>query len=212
MPSAAIDGGGIQLLDRVRKSSRGVFGNIHDRNAAIDGMGDGLFCPAHQVVHGPVFDVLPDHARAQKGCSIDDDARFVGNVQDRIDILNRGPGSAIRTNFQTALRNFGCKRQTIVVGARASTGQPDVEHLDSKIFHEVHDLDLVVNGRIGNSWRLQTVTQRFIVEQNPPLREGTRFADQIPVINQLLSIQHSVPPYPSFHYLPFAKAYGLSST
>src|SRR5207302_10113694 len=85
----------VQALDRFGKSPRRVFSDIHDRKTAVPGVSDRIFCPSQKVIHRPVFDVLPDHARAEECRGIDRDAGLFGDLQYRIDVLNRSSGRTI---------------------------------------------------------------------------------------------------------------------
>ena len=104
------------------------------------------------------------------------------------------------------LRAISSRAERVRVGTRSRARQTDVQHLDAEILHEVEEVDLVFDGRIGNGRRLETVAQGFIVQQNRFFGQRFGLADLIPVINQLLPVRMDA------SYLFFATAYGLSST
>ena len=150
MTGTAIDGRRIEPLDGFRKGSSRIFRYVHDGNAAADAVSHRFFRSPHQVVHCPVLDVLADHARAQECGGVNDDSGFFRNVDDGIDILDRGTSRTIRTDLHAAASDLGSQSESVVVSARTSAGKADIEHLNAKILHQVHEVDLVVYGRIGN--------------------------------------------------------------
>ena len=93
------------------------------------------------------------------------------------------------------------------------------EVLDAR--RQPYEFVFVFDGRIRNRGGLEAVTQRLVIEQNLFVGQGIGFTNQIPVVNQF--VMHKAPPSAAAgnprrlldaprYLLPFARAYGLSST
>ena len=67
---------------------------------------------------------------------------------------------------------------------RPCAGQPEVGRDDSKIRHQVKQLALVLGGRVDRRRRLQTVTQRLVVQVYLD-RRPVDVAQAVPVVNQI---------------------------
>ena len=46
----------------------------------------------------------------------------------------------------------------------------DIQHVNTEVFHKVHQLNLVFDGGVGHRRRLKTVTERLIIEVNRLVR------------------------------------------
>jgi len=77
-------------------------------------MSHSFFCSPQQVIHGPILDVLTDHAGSQECGRINDHSGLVCNVDDGVDILNRG---AKQAQFGRIFRRL---REISVASARVS--------------------------------------------------------------------------------------------
>ena len=75
-------------------------------------------------------------------------------------------------------------RVSIEPGPDFSAGQPEVGRDDSKIRHQVKQLALVLGRRVNRRRRLQTVTQRLVVQVHLD-RRPVDVAQAVPVVNQI---------------------------
>ena len=63
----------------------------------------------------------------------------------------------------------------------ARTGQTDVGRVDPECVHVAQEIELVVERRRPDRWRLEPVAQRLVVEHHRHRRDGTI---AVPVVNQ----------------------------
>src|SRR5439155_23553586 len=106
---------------------------------------------------------LTDHTRTQKSRRRDRDARLFGYINDRINVRNRCTRGAVRTNLQFALRYLFREREHVTLRTWPGAGQPDIEHVDAEIFHQVEELDFCFDGWIARRWLLQTVALCHVI-------------------------------------------------
>ena len=64
--------------------------------------------------------------------------------------------------FQFVGDDFARQRRDVLDRARTSAGKSEVERVNAERLHQVQDFQLLINGRIADGRRLQTVAQRFI--------------------------------------------------
>jgi hypothetical protein len=66
-----------------------------------------------------------------------------------------------------------------------SLGQTDVGGMDAESIHQVEDLDLGVDRRVDDRWRLQAIAQSFVVELDRLGRPNQVARLAVPVVDQL---------------------------
>ena len=65
------------------------------------------------------------------------------------------------------------------------SGQAQVQHVDADPFHQVEDIDLLLNGRITHRGRLEAVAQRLVIQQHSARRHHGPGIDRVPVVNEI---------------------------
>ena len=69
---------------------------------------------------------------------------------------------AVGRDFHFVSNDFARQRGDVLDCARAGSRKAQVERVDAERLHQVKDFDLLLNGRIADRGRLQSVAQRFI--------------------------------------------------
>ena len=72
----------------------------------------------------------------------------------------------------------------------ACSRKSEVERVDAQRFHQMQDMKFFLDRGIPHGWRLQSVTQSLIVEENPP--GGTQRGGilLVPVVDELRSFHN----------------------
>ena len=167
-----------------RIAACGVLGDIHDLQTLGHGELYRMFRGAQQEVVGPIFGVASDRARPDESSRLDGNAGALDEFRNRPDVVFVGARGAIRLDLQPGTADLPRQRLAVRQRARAGPRQTDVQHIDADRFHQVEDLDLLVDGGIVDGGRLQSVAQRLVVKQNPARGlHGSRI-DLVPVVNQ----------------------------
>ena len=180
---AAANGGGVKTLDGVRVGANRVFRHVHGRKAVLDCELHGFFGGALEMIDGPVFDQPPDGARAQKCGSFNRHSHALGNFGDGANVgFDRSRG-AVRFDLHALGDDFAGEGFGVLDGARAGTGQSDVERIDAQRFHQVQDFDFFFDAGIVYARILQAVAKRFIVQQDARAGSDERCCSQVPVVN-----------------------------
>ena len=119
------------------------------------------------------------------------------DLGDGTNVVLMSAGRAVGLDLHLGAANLAGQRLAVGHGARASAGQPDVEHVDADGFHQMKDLDLLFDGRIAHRGRLQAVAQRFVIQQDAAGRDHRAGVDRVPVVNQFRNIGSHVIGTPS---------------
>ena len=127
----------VKHLQRLRSSAGRILGDIHDWQAVPHRVTDRLFGRGNDAVHCPILCILADRRGPDEGCGFDLDPKLIGNADDRLDIGDDGPGSAIRRDGQLLIPDLLRQRAHLVHHAGAGAGQADVGGHDAEIRHQV---------------------------------------------------------------------------
>lgn len=93
---------------------------------------------------------------------------FLGNVDDRIDILGKRPPGARRFDIHAVAGDLLDKAKNVFPGSCACRRKAYIRDIDAQILHVVEYFQLFIDGRRRNGWGLQAVTQCFVVELDLP--------------------------------------------
>ena len=93
------------------------------------------------------------------------------------------PRRAVRVDGHLLARDLAGEGQDVVVGVRPRRREPDRIRIHAEAFLMVQDLELVLDGRVGDRWGLQTIAERFVVEFAGPLGGGLSL---IPFVDQFV--------------------------
>src|SRR5271157_135554 len=110
-----------------------------------------------------------------------------------------GAGGAIGLDLHVRPANLARQGFAMRQGTRTGSGQPKVEHVDTKALHQMEDLDLLLNGRIADRRRLQPVAQRFVIQQDLARRYHRAGVDGVPVVNEISNFGSHFALTPVFH-------------
>src|SRR6266581_1772515 len=69
-------------------------------------------------------------------------------------------------------------------------GQAKVQRVDPQVFHQVQNLDLLLDGRVEHGGRLKPVAQRLIIEHGTPLELELRAVKAVPVVDEVVQGCH----------------------
>src|SRR2546422_1240896 len=186
-PRAARDGRTIQRLDRLGPGAGCVLRDVHDRQAVLHRVGDGLFGRGNDAVQRPILRVLPDRGGADERGGFDLDPDLVGNADDRLDIGDDGPGGAIGGDGELVVADLFGQRPHLIDDARTGARQADIGGHDAEGRHQVQQPLFDVERRIRDRRRLQAIAQRLVVQINPGARpiEAAVYARAVPVVDKL---------------------------
>ncbi len=199
---AVANRGAVEPLNGFGIAAGGVLGHVHDVEAEPDRILHGVFRGALQEVVGPVFGVAADGAGADEGRHLDGNAGGLHDLGDRTNVVLMRAGCAVGLDLQLGAADLARQRLAMRLRARARAGQADVEHVDADGFHQVKDLDLLLDGRIADRRRLQPVAQRFVIQQDAPSRDHRLGVDCVPVVNQLRNIRGHLLFHPTLSDVP----------
>ena len=173
----------VEAPQRLGMRSRRVLGDVEDRQAFLDRERHRLLGGADQEINGPVLDILANLAGADEGGDLDPEARALGDVDDRLDVGGERARRTIGANRQALADDFAGEPFDIGGHVRAGAGQADVGDVDAQPFHQMEDLQLLVDAGRADRRRLETVAQR-LVGHHHERRRTCRFAP-VPVVDQI---------------------------
>src|SRR5580704_3983343 len=162
---AAADRGGVEALDGVAIGANGVFGHVHRRKTVVDGVLYGFFRGAFEVIDRPILDEATDGAGAEEGCGFEGDAYSLRDLHDGADVGFHRARGTVRANLHAVGGDFARQGFGVRGGARAGSGQPNIEGIDAERFHQVQDFDFFFDAGIVDRGILQAIAQSFVVEK-----------------------------------------------
>src|SRR5207245_10313597 len=93
---AAVDRRAVQRLQGLGPRPGRVFGDVHDRQAVLDGVRHGFLGGLEDAVEGPVFGVLADRGGADERRGFDRDAHLFGDPDHVPEVRDHGPRRRVR--------------------------------------------------------------------------------------------------------------------
>jgi hypothetical protein len=130
--------------------ARRVFGDVHDAQALCDRERDRLDRLTHEKVLVPPFGVLADRRRADEQTGFDGNAGGLRHPRDRLDVANHRARRAIRFDPELRVGDLPGQRQYVGFRAGAGSRQSDVRRVDPELVHEMEQLALTFDLRIGD--------------------------------------------------------------
>ncbi len=88
-----------------------------------------------------------------------------------------------------AVGDLPAHAQHVVERALRAARQADVGHVDAELVHQVEELELGLDARVGDGRVLQAVAQRLVEERDALGDEPPLPADLVPVVDELGSGQ-----------------------
>ncbi len=151
---SAIDGRGVHALDGFRIAACGVFGDVHHVEPVRHRELHRMLSRSQQEVVGPVFGVAADGAGPDEGRRFDGNSGALHNLGDGPDIVLMGARRTVGLDVEARAADLSGQCLGVRHGARPGARQPDVEHVDADLFHQVEDLDFLFDGRVAHRGRL----------------------------------------------------------
>jgi hypothetical protein len=121
---------------------------------------------AQDVLQIPFFRILASGAAADKHAGLDGNAGQLHRLSNGLNVDHHGSRSAVGTDPHSLLLDFTAKTEDGLTLPLAGTRQADVGRFNAERFHEVQDLQLVIDRRIGNRWALQSIAQRLVIDHH----------------------------------------------
>jgi hypothetical protein len=163
----------------------GVLGDVRHRQARLHRDVDRLRAALGDEVHVPLLRVLANGARADERVDLDRQPRLLRKLDHRRDVADHRATGARDLDLHLAVDDLPAEAQHVLEGALGASRKADVRLVDAEVFHQVQDLQLVVDARILDRGVLQAVAER-LVEQRETLRNDPAFAiDLVPVEDEL---------------------------
>src|SRR5262249_4600702 len=121
--------------------------------------------------------------RADKRAGFDRDTGALRDLNDRDNVVLMGARGAVWSNLQFVVRDLA--GQSFNSGGVCATGsrQSDISRVDAECFHQVKQLEFLFDWRLRDRRRLQTITQRFVVDPDVPVGSNERWFNRIPIVN-----------------------------
>ena len=178
-----LDAGGGPALPRDGERVAGVVRRL------VDLEGVELAVCRRRVEHRRPLDLLlgelPDGRRAYEGTRLNRNADSLRDFDDRPDVILVGPCRAVRGNLQLLIDDLAGQTLDRFLYMRPCAGKTDIGRIDTDIGHEVKDLHLLLECRIGHRWRLKPVAECLVIELDLPFGVTPRgFAGGVPVVDQ----------------------------
>jgi hypothetical protein len=156
-----------------------------ERNRVLDGLFRGL----QQEVVCPAFGVAANGARSEKRRDLDGQSGFLHDLGNRANIVFMRARGAVGANLHLVRDDLARQRGHVLDRARARSRQPKIERVNAERLHQMKDFDLLLDGRIANRGRLQSIAQRFIGQQHRPRRMERARIESVPVVDEFSCIQ-----------------------
>ena len=153
---------------RLRIPPRRFLAHVHHRQPLADAERDCVLGELQELIERPPFGVPPQGARPYEGAHLDRHAYALGNLRDRRDVGHDRPGGAVRPHVQPLIDDLPREPLNVAGDMRSGAREADVGRVDAEPIDQMQDPDLLVDRRRSHGWRLQSVAQRFIVEQHDP--------------------------------------------
>ncbi len=184
---AGPDGRRVQPAQGVRVRAGRVLGHVHHRHPLADGERDRVLGEPQQLIERPSLGVLTQRARADERAALDRDAGLLADLDDRIDVRLERPRRAVGGDREAGVGDLARQTGDVRRRPRSRAGQPDVRGVDPEPVHEMEDLDLLLDGGIGDRGRLEPVAERLVVELDGlgGLDEVARLV--VPVVDQVFA-------------------------
>ena len=104
------------------------------------------------------------------------------------DVADHGAAGGVELDLELLLgRVLGHAHQVVEV-ALAGGGQADVGRLHAQGVHQLQDVELLFDGRVGDRRRLQAIAQRLVEEVEGLPRLGGRLAFVVPVEDEFVAL------------------------
>src|SRR2546429_4500145 len=158
----------VKTFHRLRIAARRILGYIHDVETQRPGILHGCLCSLEQKVVSPALGVAADWTRSQKSGGFNIQARTLNDFSNRTYIVLMGARRTIGTNLHFPLDDLARQCFHVLHCTLACSRKSEVERVDAQRFHQMQDMKFFLDRGIPHGWRLQSVTQSLIVEENPP--------------------------------------------
>ena len=100
-------------------------------------------------VEGPVLSILTDWTGADEAGNLDRNTNFIGNINYRFDVSNYGAGGAVGTDVQAFVADLLSQPPNVVALPSRGTWKAESNAIDTKVFHQMEDLQLRLDVRIA---------------------------------------------------------------
>ena len=171
-------------------------------------------------VEAPGFDVETDGTRADEGVDLHRHPGPLGDVGYRLHVAHHCAGGAHGLELHAAVADLLDQGLDILPRPPACPGKPDIRHPDAEVLHEVDELDLLLDGGVGDRRGLKPVPESFVHQVEAAGCEGSPLVQLVPVEDDVLrrvdrTCSHKTSrraPRPGFSQLTRFRGFELVST